>query len=248
MRQVEGHIRDYIFWQKTKLSDICNIKIDERKHHEKVFKITLIFPLIDSMAKVYSSKNTNKDCFLDLIDNLSDWNERNLISLVHIYKFLKLISSPDLIDVERFCEEKYSKLENGHIYYSEIDIEKSLINSIWPKNQDGTNKPFLIPGQTTKFTFDNFTHMRLLYTYRNSCIHEFRFAGTDLPVSRKNLLNYINMSRDEIDFEWTLSYPIDLFIKITETIIKNLEIYLSSNSIDPYRSFEYSRYWIEGLD
>jgi hypothetical protein len=247
MKRIEEHINNYIFWQNTKLSDIKDIKIEDRKHHEEIFKKTLIFPLIDSMSKVYSKKNGNKDCFIDLVDNLSDWDERNKISLVHLYQFLKKINNHELVDIETICDEKYAKLVKGHIYNYEIDIEKDTIKNLWPKVTDGNFKTYQIPNQKTKFTFENFTHLRLLYTYRNYCIHEFRSAGTDLPISRSGLPNYINMSHNGTD-EWTLSYPVAVFIRITESIITNLKKYLLANDIDPYESFEFSRYWIEEID
>ena len=97
--------------------------------------------------------------------------------------------------------------------------------------------------------FESLKHVHLLYTYRNSLIHELRNLGYGLEeLSLGKEPSYHSMTMEDGKDTWQLVYPLGFFENICETCIINLKEYLILNNIDPYNSFNFGSYWKEELN
>ena len=209
------------------------------------FKKTLYVAIIDGLSKSVFPRSRNRDRFTSFIEQFGDWDEGNRISLPHLVKLLSLTPEPKYEKARRFANDEYSKWFQGEIIYLKKDPKIVKVKRYWPE-QTSTK---LI----NEVRLDSIQHYQLIYSYRNSLIHESRPLGFPMDEIDNGKPFYVHITKyDEtpknITHVWQLNYPDVFFQNICESSLNNLKNYLLRNTIDPIDFYSEGNYFIEDLN
>jgi len=87
----------------------------------------------------------------------------------------------------------------------------------------------------------------LLYTYRNSLLHEFRAPGYGFDFPEEENPFYQNMShlsgQEGREFSWQLSFPISFLRRLCFSSIWGLWVLLTKEGRDPYPAYQFGSRW-----
>ncbi len=201
-----------------------------------LFKKLLFTSLLDCLGKARFPNEGNKR-IVELVDNYSNWTDRNRVSLVQLGIFLKRQSKHSKQLME-FVGSRISAMASGNIYRSSID---PFINELEEMLKEEVHL-------LRKFRYTN-----LFYQYRHTMIHEFRELGHPMEMSQDSSTcyyhSYIKHSDGAFDPNscfWELVFPIEVFKKICEGCIENLKVYFVQNQVDPYESYNFEDLWVAG--
>jgi hypothetical protein len=106
----------------------------------------------------------------------------------------------------------------------------------------------------SQLSLSSFTHLNLLYQYRNSLVHELREPGHGMEFHKEHGEPFYHGSTtvgtNAYSREETLElvYPLNFYFGLTENVINNVERYLRKNAIDPYRCYRFGSSWIGELN
>lgn len=214
----------------------------------ETFRKTLYVSLIDAVSRsVYVRKKGNRDRFVSLIRNFSNWETKERVSLPHLIRLLELNPDPVFEPVREKAFELFSTWQAswGNIPLTH-DPEFKEIDKLWPKD-----KEYRMPIEG--ISLESLTHTHLLYAYRNTLVHELRTSGygMELEEDKKPFyhdLDSYDSSEGPPSVTIELVYPTQFFHNLSLSIISNLEEYLIRNDINPYDSYKFGTYWIQELN
>lgn len=208
----------------------------------RLYKKALFVLLIDALSKTYPKKN-NRDGFVALITEFSDWKNSTRVSLPHLWEFLKKYNNKDFAPLKGYCIEKIKEWKPGNIITLDKEPDISEINKLWPIEKEK------IKIDDAWISAESFTHAHLLYSNRNVMVHELRESGYGMESKHVDEPHYHSMQKyDSKKFTWELVYSVNFFKSISENIIQNLEQYYKDNKINPYSYYNFGTYWIEELN
>lgn len=213
----------------------------------ETFKKSLFCSLIDALSRSIYPKKHPRDRFVSLINRFSMWAHRDYVSLTHLVRLLQLVPDPAFERLRRYATQKIEDWPNSwELIYLDKDPPRCEVDQHWP-----SIKEYKTPIQNV--TIESLTHRELLYTYRNSLVHELRSPGYGMEFGDENEPFYHELSN--IDGAGTpqvetieLVYPVAFFEKISSNILQHLSEYLKVNQLNPYDYYNFGTYWIEGLN
>lgn len=210
----------------------------------KVHKKALYLSLIDGLSGVVYPNKKHRDRFVKFVLCFGEWDHGEYISLPHLFRLLSLNPDPDLESLRKFVFSRFDTWSSGNIMYLDNDVTVPDIKKHWPKRKN-YDEPI------NGIQVDSLKHVHLLYTFRNSLIHEFRPLGTDLEVPEDDAPYYMSLMERPYEnkvIHWDLIYPTVFFKEICNKIFTNLEAYFKENRIDPIEVIRSGRYWLKELN
>lgn len=230
---------------KKQLGIIQALKCDSTQKLGLQQKI-LYVAVMDALSKSIYPNKGNRDRFTAFIQRFAEWKECERVSLPHLRRLFSIVPDPEYEAVRKYANAEIKKWAAGVMVHLDHDPEVPEVRKYWPRPQD---KHAPIDG----IDLEKLKHTSLLYTYRNSLVHEYRTLGYGIEFSDDTAPYYMTM--DDMDADgsvvqggWELVYPTQFFHRITEACLKNLEIYLKDNGLNPLSSYDLGSYWLEGLN
>jgi hypothetical protein len=244
IRNVDADIERFLyhFREETEQASKLQIEGDEKPtyHQQKI----IYSAIIDCLSKCIFPKKGNRERMVSFIIEFSDWENYNRVSLPHLFQLLAKSPEPSFSKLRKFVFEELRLWSSGEIIGLERDPSISEVIKYWP-----TEKEFKKPLNGINLEF--LQHCYLFYSLRNSLVHEFREPGYSFETKYDNAPSYISRSglgdSEEIE-TWELLYPAKFLKILIENSLKNLEIYLKQNKLNPYLSYTFGSYWIEELN
>lgn len=220
-----------------------------RTQRAPLFQPILYTALIDTLSKSVCKQfnwQGNRQRFAGVVEKFSDWAEKDRISLPHLVQALTIgrIASTAII-----CDYAFSEIKKWQDPWGPIPINKDPeISQI--KELLSEVDPTTI---FRRYGWEQITHNYLLYSYRNSLVHEFRKSGygmesmvDDYPAYHDlHTVEHLNRP-SKVTFE--LVYPRPFLFHLCKTIIGNLGNYLKANKINPYNGHRFGSFWNDDLN
>jgi hypothetical protein len=211
IRQFIDHFRD----------QIPTLEAVEPPAYRKILYATALDPL----ARAAFGKTGNRARIVRMIDELTEWKERELVSLPQLQLLLR---------EKKRARYRLFREVNGQL--RQWSTGSILRISISPT-----------PDQLIPFAdadeiklIQKCRYAELFYTYRNNLIHEFREPGYCMELSSdKDHPYYHSMIRDS----WQLCFPVAFFAFMYASALSGLETFLLHRNQDPYAQFEFGSLW-----
>lgn len=221
--------------------------------------------ILDAISRISCPSNrSNHDRVVNFIKDHCSWTDCNRVSLTHLLRLVGEKPESEYQPLKEFASQRISQWTPASKILISRDPLISEIELLWPKNADGSlqrirmNKingnqkddDLKIPG----IGLYELQHCHLLYTYRNSLIHEFRPVGRhvelwdDAEPYYAYLTEYQNENSRRLVHTWELQYTTRFFKSLCVSGLNNLNTYLETNSVDPFQSFDWGNYWITELN
>ncbi|MBK8574206.1 MAG: hypothetical protein IPN90_00485 [Elusimicrobia bacterium] len=218
--------------------EIKKISSDEHRLHKKI----LFVSLLDTLSRVVFPRAGGRERFVAFISEFSLWATKCKVSLPHLSQLLTSAPEPEFENLRMHVQRLYQQWGKGEIIHLDRDSDYEEIVRFWPGGKSGGKR-------VAGVGLDALQHIHLLYTYRNSLVHEFRAPGYGVEFPNDNEPFYMNtkLVPDETE-TWELSYPESFLKLLVETCVSHLKLYLDKNMIDPYTSFTFGSYWISELN
>lgn len=179
----------------------------------------------DPIARAAFGKVGHRARNLRLIDELTNWKDRDRVSLPQLCLALEekgLVSGALYLKAStrlgRWSPGEVLRLDNSPLL-SELEpvaqpLEKCILSSC--------------------------RYAELFYTYRNNLVHEFREPGYGIEMSTDNDQPYYHSMIGE---PWQLVVPVGFFARLYAEALAGLESFLMRYDIDPYSQFEFGSKW-----
>jgi hypothetical protein len=221
----EELINQFCSYFDEKIFEIDNL-------NNPLYKNILIIILMDTLSRVWTQgiENKNKIRFVRLIRECIQWEYSDRVSIPIAHYRLNEIT------VNHLLKDKINQIM-GNLQKSAIhrlDIDPLYLDIIkLGKNKDEMR------------IIKQSTHSELLYSFRNSLIHEFRKPGRGMEFSNDNESPYYHGMTD-FDFNkktWELVYPTKFLINLAKIALKSIKIFLTSKGLNPYSFFEFGSPW-----
>ena len=239
INEIQKQIERFILYFQNKYQIIKETKF---KSNSELFKKILYIGIIDALSKTIFPRKGNRERFVSFLENFSDWKHCSRISLPHLVRLLEFTPEPEYSKLREFAFSAYEQWLSGDIIGLEKEPKYEEVMRYWPRGKDNIE-----PIKGVKL--ESLKHVHLLYTYRNSLIHELRNLGHGIEeLSLGKEPSYHHLTDEKNEETWQLVCPLGFFENICENCVKNLEKYLTENNINPYNSFNFGSYWIEELN
>lgn len=191
----------------------------------QAYRKLLYATALDPLARAAFGKIGHRERIVRLIDELTEWKERDLVSLPQLQLILR--------ENKRGCHRLFREV-NGHLRQwtpgSILPISISPHPDQLLPFADLVEKEFIRKSR----------YSELFYTYRNNLIHEFREPGYAMELSSDKVHPYYHsMIRDP----WQLNFPVGFFAFMYANALSGLEKYLLHRDQDPYAQFEFGSLW-----
>lgn len=230
------------------IKDLCkNVETIKSAQYEVNYKKIVSFTIIDMMSKaVYGSKyNGYRSKFTNFILQFGDWKDANRISLQQLTLILNKDTSKEFDSLRDYCFTTLSLWPTDQPINLSYDPKYDEIKKIWPEGCKINNR----------ITLDYFKHINLLYSLRNSLIHESRALGSyfelfDSDVPHYNSLGVLKEDENGRLIElshgtFELIHPIGFFLKLLNNSLNNMKQYCIDEGINPYENFRFGSEWVD---
>lgn len=198
-----------------------------------LFKETLFCSLIDALSRSVFPWKQPRDRFTSLVQRFGRWEHQDRISLPHLARLLQLAPDPAFEKLRRFVLEKlfYWKAPWDVVTLDQDSLMEE-VSKYWPRNNE-----YKMPIE--KVRIESLTHLHLLYSYRNSLVHELRQPGYGIDTGERSKPYYHDMSTithgNEPPLEtFELVYPAKFFEKMCNIILTTLRDYMKENQLNPF--------------
>jgi len=215
----------------------------------ETYRKVLYVALLDALAySVFPDEKPDekKDSarFVALIRDFANWRHKDLVSLPHLVRLLKLIEDPAFDKLRSFAEKKLAswKGSSGAIPLT-ADPGFEEIAALWPEKSARGNTI------AEKTSLRSLQHHSLLYACRNALVHALRSTGsgteskghTDPYYHEAETFGNLNKPpRRAIE----LVYPAPFLENLCRSVVENLTRHFVDKGINPYASFDLGTYWI----
>ncbi|WP_096201612.1 hypothetical protein [Bacillus sp. FJAT-45350] len=218
------------------------------KHLENHQK-SLLFNLIEMIANgIYGSQNLSKrQRFLHFIENFSEWEDANRVSMQQIILTLEVENSPKLSPLKSFCENKMLDWPRSQPISFKYDPLFEEVQNLWPQGL------VLKGNMVKKITLSHFKHCNLMWRLRNSLVHEMRPSGISIKLFDNSEPHYVPLRQIYLESgelksqraPWQIFYPIGFYNQLIDISIPNIKNYLEENNIDPLDNFNLGYSWVK---
>jgi hypothetical protein len=212
-----------------------------------LFKKVLFCSVLDVLSRSIYPRKKPRDRFTSLVRRFGRWSHQDRVSLPHLARVLQLCPDPAFEKLRAFSNQKLAtwKAPWGSIKLDQDPTEDD-VSAHWPRNNE-----YKVPIEGVRIK--SLTHLQLLYSHRNSLVHELRSPGYGMDLGDETEPFYHDMSTisssDEPPIETIeLVYPVKFFEQLCSSVLTELRKYLLTNELNPYDYYRFGSYWIEGLN
>lgn len=212
-----------------------------------LLKKNILVSILDAVSRTTSNyADRNRERFTEIVANFGDWPDHSRISAPHVGYFLRGLRSPAYEAARKFISDVVRQNSNGGLVPLSSDPQFDEVRKLWP-----------VPAEqrlSNQLSLSSFTHLNLLYHYRNSLVHELREPGRGMEFHNDHDAPFYHgvttLESDGSAGEQTLElvYPLKFYFDLTERVLDNVERYLRNNAIDPYRCYQFGSSWISELN
>jgi hypothetical protein len=208
----------------------------------------LLLALLDTLSLyAFPDETDNRKRFIKLIDNYSNWNDKDRISLIQLQFLLKRIIIPlseKYTELVKEVETRINKWQNGRVYRS---LEVDPLLSEFNQYKDGL----------TDHLIHFVRYPSLLYVMRNWLVHTFSKPGAGIDFSSDKSSSYYHgmyhniealKKNDVSQKSWELVIPPQVVLSIIKECSKNLRKYFEENSINPDKRVIFTECWASDRD
>jgi hypothetical protein len=243
-RIVNDAIGIYIGHFRKKIARLKEYVLDPE---DRLLKKNILVSVLDAVSRTTSNyADGNRERFTGIVANFGDWGNHSRVSAPHLGYLLRNLRSPSFQPVRKFIVEVIRRNSNGGFVTLSDDPEFDEVRKLWP----------VAPEQKllNQLSLSSFTHLNLLYHYRNSLVHELREPGHGMEFHEQHEEPFYHgmttLESDRFAGEETLElvYPLKFYFKLAESVLGNVEQYLRNNAIDPYSCYRFGSSWISELN
>ena len=243
-REINSAISLYIGHFRKKVQRLKDYALDPE---DLLLKKNILVSVLDALSRTTSNyADGTRGRFTGIVANFGDWPNHSRVSAPHISYFLRNLRSPAYESARAFIAEIIRKNSHGGFVTLSSDPEFEDMKKLWPAQADQK--------LVNQLSLSSFTHLNLLYEYRNSLVHELREPGRGMEFHENhNEPFYHGMTTIEIDGSsmsktLELVYPLNFYFLLTENVINNVERYLRKSAIDPYCCYRFGSSWVGELN
>ncbi|WP_124082540.1 hypothetical protein [Pseudomonas aeruginosa] len=231
---------------------------DHNLDHQGVPAKVLLCSILDSLSKSrFSGVLSNGKRFISMLDACSDWEEKDHVSLLHLARAFEIEphESSDFSEAKVWISqqmERRFRLSNRLLSVQMKIANDPSMGSVlerWPKNSDGS------PKALGGLNLSKIQHKSLLWSYRNSLVHEYRIPGrgAERRLGQDSSAYYQQVSAVEgLDLEnglrfsnrWELIYPTGFFRSLAEHVLQRVAEFHLLNGSCPFAAYSQGSYWI----
>ncbi|MBI4834752.1 MAG: hypothetical protein HY811_08050 [Planctomycetes bacterium] len=217
---MNGNFDDAIFKWASEKKDEINKGIIANDS-----KYTLLLSLLDTLSTwAFPHEKDNRKRFVKLIDEYSDWNLKDRISLVqlqYLMEKIKIQDQPDYDKLNKDVSGRLSKWEYGKVHRS-ADVDPLL--SDFDRYKNDLIRPLI---QAVRYPF-------LLWVMRNWSVHSFRQHGFNISSDQSSPY-YLGGSdiNDRNKNYWILTIPPLVISSLIDNCATKLKEYFKKHPIDP---------------
>jgi hypothetical protein len=226
---------------------VQRLKQYELHEEDRLLKKNILVSVLDAVSRTTSNyADGNRERFTGIVANFGDWSDHTRVSAPHVKYFLRNLRSPAYEAARAFIDQVIRKNSHGGLVTLAHDPEFEELRKLWP-----------VPAEqklVNQLSLSSFTHLNLLYQYRNSLVHELREPGRGMEFHEKHQEPFYHglstVQTDGSPGEETLElvYPLNFYFALTENVLKNVERYLRKNAIDPYSCYRFGSSWVGELN
>lgn len=211
---------------KSSVMDLQSSKYAE--NHKR----TLMLSLLDMMSKVTAEKGlNNRGRFVNFINEFCGWKYSEYVSLPQLKFLIDREKGKELDKIRTFIEERMEKWPLGEPVKLEYDAKYEAVEALWPGG-------FKMMG---KISLKQLRHCELLWTYRNSYVHEMRPPGQVYKLYNIETPHYTQI----FPLKWELVYPYTFLLEMVDHAICNIKRYLEKNKINPFDRYKFEYSWLQ---
>jgi len=243
-RDVNSAIEIYIGHFRKKVQRLREYELHPE---DRLLKKNILVSILDALSRTTSNyADGNRERFTGIVANFGDWPNHTRVSAPHVKYFLHNLRSPAYEGARSFIEEVIRKNSHGGFVTLSRDPEFEEVRRLWPVPVDQK--------LVNQLSLSSFTHLNLLYQYRNSLVHELREPGRGMEFHETHEEPFYHgmttIETDESPGKKTLElvYPLNFYFALTESVLKNVERYLRRNAIDPYSCYRFGSSWVGELN
>lgn len=243
-RDLDSIIKVYIEHFRKKVKRLREYELDAE---DRLLKKNILVSVLDAMSRTTSNySDGNRERFTGIVAHFGDWPNHSRVSAPHISYLLRNLCAPAYEDAREFIAQTIRKNSNCRLVSLSSDPELEEMKKFGP-----------IPAEQKlvgQLSLSSFTHLNLLYEYRNSLVHELREPGRGMEFhDDDNEPYYHGMTSVENDGSVSeqsleLVHPLNFYFRLTESVITNVEQYLRKNRIDPYSCYRFGSSWVGELN
>jgi hypothetical protein len=189
----------------------------------------LMFSLMEMLAgRRFTQQRRNGERFVKLIDDYSEWADRDRVSLVRLLGLIdRRGPSIELTRLAASARGTIDGLTWARIYpASEVDPFVSEVQCSGTAH-DGEARSLI----------EKARYAPLLWQMRNCLVHELRAPGRGIPLSKhKNTPFYhsVTVLGDKEEFLWELYIPRQVISAVARGCAQNLKKWFTKERIDPH--------------
>jgi len=192
---------------------------------ELPYRKMLYSAALDPLARAAYGNRGHRDRVVQLIDDLTSWPAKNLVSPPQLSLALRE-RKRTRYRLFRNVAQRLAQWPPGHVL--KISASPSLSEL----------QPFAATEERT--TLKKCRYAELFYTYRNNLVHEFREPGYGIEMATDGNQPYYH---SEIGGPWQLVFPVGFFTWLFDDALRNLQAYLTAHDRNPYEQFEFGSLW-----
>jgi hypothetical protein len=170
----------------------------------------------------------NRRRVVQFIDRCSNWKDKDKVSAVQLKSILeeKGIRSGQLYDVINL---RINSWGFGQIIRPDDDLTLGEVQHLATSNE-------------IKYV-QGARYAELLYTYRNSLLHESREPGRPVTIPADPSEPYYIGLNDFNQRSWELVFPVQFLESLCESCVNGLKAHLITNNLNPYDAYEFGTMW-----
>lgn len=205
------------------------------KNHQK----TLLFSLLETISNgVFGNRYRNADRFNNFIMEFCEWEDAKRVSLQQLALVLEKTKENEFQSLKEHVSKGIDQYPSASAVPFSFDSTLEQIKELMPNNK------------TTIMGVDinNLTHVKLLWKYRNSLVHEARSIGSMELFDHDDFPHYVHFTMLEKDGEWEvwkISYPINFFNNLIERAMVNVREKLIEIEHDPRSNYDFGELWVK---
>jgi hypothetical protein len=243
-RDLVSRINVYIEHFSNKVKRLRDYELHEE---DRVLKKNILVSILDAISRTTSNyTDGNRERFTGVVANFGNWPNHSRISAPHVGYLLENLRAPAYENARRFITDIIARNSDGSFVPLSKDPELEDIRKLWPVPPDQK-----VVGQ---LSLTSFSHLNLLYQYRNSLVHELREPGYGMEFHKDHDepfyhgMTTVGDKHSPAKQTLELVYPLKFYFLLTESVIGNVDKYLRNNRIDPYGAYRFGSSWIGELN
>lgn len=241
LNDLKDEIDSYISYIKDIQQSINEIQGDYLlENHKK----TLLFNLVETIARgVYGTDYGNGEKFAMLINHFTKWQDAKKVSVQQLALLLEETDEKNFIELKNIVEKFLRRYPIASAVSFDYDCSLEELET-FIKNSGGKIKDI---------NLEKFTHVNLLWKYRNGLTHESRSMGAR-KLFEERFPHYISYTIIDIDKSenknlirnvWQIYYPTNFLNDLITESLENIRTYLLEQKINPFNNYELQHLWIK---